>query len=43
VPANDNVSLGRTIPADYDGAVSQLVTFSYSEIISSSVLPFDIT
>ena len=43
VPATDNVSLGRTIPADYDGAVSQLVTFSYSEIISSSVLPFDIT
>jgi len=43
VPANDSVSLGRTIPADYDGSATQLVTFSYSEIISSSVLPFVIT
>jgi hypothetical protein len=43
LPANDDVSLGRTIPADYDGSVTQLVTFSYSEIISSTVPPFDIT
>ncbi len=43
LPADDAVSLGRSIPADFDGAVTQLVTFSYSEIISSTVLPFDIT
>jgi len=42
-PDADQISLGRTIPADYDGAVTQSVTFTYSQIISSGVLPFDIT
>ena len=42
-PTADVVALGHTIPADYDGAVTQNVQFSYAEIISSSVAPFDIT
>lgn len=41
--ATDNVSLGRAIPADYDGSVTQVVSFSYSEIISSTVAPFQIS
>ena len=43
LPDVDHVSLGRTIPADYDGAVTRSVTFAYSQIISSGVPPFDIT
>lgn len=39
----DPVALGRTVPNDYDGAVTRSVPFVYSRIISSDVLPFDIT
>ncbi|MDQ6830705.1 MAG: hypothetical protein M3081_17735, partial [Gemmatimonadota bacterium] len=42
-PEDDLVALGRTIPADYDGVFSQMVTFTYSLVISSGVPPFDIT
>jgi hypothetical protein len=42
-PATDLVSLGQAIPADYNGSVTQSVTFSYSRIISTGVSPFDIT
>ena len=41
-PTADNVALGRAIPAGY-ASVTQTVTFTYSQIISSSVPPFDIT
>jgi len=43
LPTDDLVALGRVIPADYDGAFSQSVTFTYSSIISSGVPSFDIT
>ena len=42
-PTTDLVALGRVAPADYDGAITQLVSFRYSEIISRGVPPFDIT
>jgi hypothetical protein len=42
-PDTDLVSQGRAIPGDYDGSVMQSVTFTYSQIISSGVVPFDIT
>ena len=42
-PSADAAALGRVIPADYDGSDSQTITFSYSEIISSGIPPFDIT
>jgi hypothetical protein len=43
-PTTDLVALGQfPPPGDYDGSATQSVTFSYSRIISSGVLPFDIT
>ena len=42
-PSTDPVGLGRAIPADYTSSVTQSVTFTYSQIISSGVPPFDIT
>jgi hypothetical protein len=42
-PETDLVSLGRTIPADFDGQIMQVVTFTYSLVISAGVPPFDIT
>jgi hypothetical protein len=42
-PSVDPVALGRAIPADYTSSVTQSVTFTYSQIISSGVPPFDIT
>jgi hypothetical protein len=41
--AADAVALGRTIPADYDGSFTQSVAFTYSQIVSSGIPPFDIT
>jgi hypothetical protein len=41
-PADDHVALGQVIPADFDGSFSQLVTFTYSVVISSGVPPFEI-
>ena len=42
-PAGDFVALGQTIPTDYNGSFTQSVTFTYSQIISSGIPPFDIT
>jgi hypothetical protein len=42
-PDTDLVSQGRAIPGEYDGSITQSVTFTYSQIISRGVLPFDIT
>ena len=42
-PNIDATSLGRAIPADYDGSDSQNITFTYSRFISSGIPPFDIT
>jgi len=43
LPATDAVALGRAIPADYNGSFTQSVTFTYSQIVSSGIPPFDIT
>jgi hypothetical protein len=42
-PEADLVALGRFVPPDYDGSVTQLIAFTYSLLISSGVPPFDIT
>lgn len=42
-PQLDLIALGRVVPGDFDGSMTQQVTFSYSEIISSSVAPFVVT
>jgi hypothetical protein len=42
-PSADAVALGRAIPADYDGAVTQTVVFTYALVISNGIPPFDIT
>jgi len=42
-PASDAVALGRTIPPDYDGTATQSVAFTYSQVVSSGIPPFDIT
>ncbi|MBV9879457.1 MAG: hypothetical protein JO180_03130, partial [Gemmatirosa sp.] len=41
--APDPVADGQTIPADYDGAATRAVTFTYGLTISAGVAAFDIT
>jgi hypothetical protein len=39
----DPVADGQVIPADYDGAATQTVAFTYGAIVSAGIQPFDIT